>query len=80
MKWEEDLIREQYLKELRRVGEYLVKNAEEIVGKDSMMNLDQIDISIELAYDRIPKLNISKRVSIKNELFFLFARNLHVVL
>lgn len=66
MKWEEDLIREQYLKELRRVGEYLVKNAEEIVGKDSMRNLDQIDISIELAYDRIPKLNISKRVSIKN--------------
>lgn len=66
MKWEEDLIREQYLKELRRVGEYLVKDAEEIVGKDSMRNLDQIDISIELAYDRIPKLNISKRVSIKN--------------
>ena len=66
MKWEEDLIREQYLKELRRVGEYLVKNAEEIVGRDSMRNLDQIDISIELAYDRIPKLNISKRVSIKN--------------
>lgn len=66
MKWEEDLIREQYLKELRKVGEYLVKNAEEIVGKDSMRNLDQIDISIELAYDRIPKLNISKRVSIKN--------------
>lgn len=66
MKWEEDLIREQYLMELRRVGEYLVKNAEEIVGKDSMRNLDQIDISIELAYDRIPKLNISKRVSIKN--------------
>lgn len=66
MKWEEDLIREQYLNELRRVGEYLVKNAEEIVGKDSMRNLDQIDISIELAYDRIPKLNISKRVSIKN--------------
>ena len=66
MKWEEDLIREQYLKELRRVGEYLVKNSEEIVGKDSMRNLDQIDISIELAYDRIPKLNISKRVSIKN--------------
>ena len=66
MKWEEDLIREQYLKERRRVGEYLVKNAEEIVGKDSMRNLDQIDISIELAYDRIPKLNISKRVSIKN--------------
>ena len=66
MKWEEDLIREQYLKELRRVGEYLVKNAEEIVGKDSMRDLDQIDISIELAYDRIPKLNISKRVSIKN--------------
>lgn len=66
MKWEEDLIREQYLKELRQVGEYLVKNAEEIVGKDSMRNLDQIDISIELAYDRIPKLNISKRVSIKN--------------
>ena len=66
MKWEEDLIREQYLKELRRVGEYLVKNAEEIVGKDSMRNLDQIDISVELAYDRIPKLNISKRVSIKN--------------
>ena len=66
MKWEEDLIREQYLKELRRVGEYLVKNAEEIVGKDSMRNLDQIDISIELAYDRFPKLNISKRVSIKN--------------
>ena len=66
MKWEEDLIREKYLKELRRVGEYLVKDAEEIVGKDSMRNLDQIDISIELAYDRIPKLNISKRVSIKN--------------
>lgn len=66
MKWEEDLIREQYLKELRQVGEYLVKNAEEIAGKDSMRNLDQIDISIELAYDRIPKLNISKRVSIKN--------------
>ena len=66
MKWEEDLIREQYLMELRRVGEYLVKNAEDIVGKDSMRNLDQIDISIELAYDRIPKLNISKRVSIKN--------------
>ena len=66
MKWEEDLIREQYLKELRRVGEYLVKDAEEIVGKDSMRNLDQIDISIELAYDRIPKLNISKRVSIKD--------------
>ena len=66
MKWEEDLIREQYLKELRKVGEYLVKNAEEIVGKDSMRNLDQIDISIELAYDRIPKLNISKRVSIKS--------------
>ena len=66
MKWEEDLIREQYLNELRRVGEYLVKNTEEIVGKDSMRNLDQIDISIELAYDRIPKLNISKRVSIKN--------------
>ena len=66
MKWEEDLIREQYLKELRRVGEYLVKDAEEIVGKDSMRNLDQIDISIELAYVRIPKLNISKRVSIKN--------------
>ena len=66
MKWEEDLIREQYLKELRRVGEYLVKNAEEIVGKDSMRNLDQIDISIELAYDRFPKLNILKRVSIKN--------------
>ena len=66
MKWEEDLIREQYLKELRKVGEYLVKNAEEIVGKDSMRNLDQIDISIELAYDRIPKLIISKRVSIKN--------------
>ena len=66
MKLEEDLIREQYLKELRRVGEYLVKDAEEIVGKDSMRNLDQIDISIELAYDRIPKLNISKRVSIKN--------------
>ena len=64
MKWEEDLIREQYLKELRRVGEYLVKNSEEIVGKDSMRNLDQI--AIELAYDRIPKLNISKRVSIKN--------------
>ena len=59
-------MREQYLKELRKVGEYLVKNAEEIVGKDSMRNLDQIDISIELAYDRIPKLNISKRVSIKN--------------
>ena len=66
MKWEEDLIREQYLMELRRVGEYLVKNAEDIVGKDSMRNLDQIDISIGLAYDRIPKLNISKRVSIKN--------------
>ena len=66
MKWEEDLIREQYLKELRQVGEYLIKNAEEIAGKDSMRNLDQIDISIELAYDRIPKLNISKRVSIKN--------------
>lgn len=66
MKWEEDLIREQYLKELKQVGEYLVKNSEEIVGKDSMRNLDQIDISIELAYDRIPKLNISKRVSIKN--------------
>lgn len=66
MKWEEDLIREQYLKELRQVGEYLVKNAEEIVGRDSLKNLDQIDISIELAYDRIPKLNISKRVSIKN--------------
>lgn len=66
MKWEEDLIREQYLKELMRVGEYLIKDAEEIVGKDSMRNLDQIDISIELAYDRIPKLNISKRVSIKN--------------
>lgn len=66
MKWEEDLIREQYLKELRQVGEYLVKNAEEIVGRDSLRNLDQIDISIELAYDRIPKLNISKRVSIKN--------------
>ena len=66
MKWAEDLIREQYLKELRQVGEYLVKNAEEIVGRDSMRNLDQIDISIELAYDRIPKLNISKRVSIKN--------------
>lgn len=66
MKWEEDLIREQYLKELRQVGEYLIKNADEIVGKDSMRNLDQIDISIELAYDRIPKLNISKRVSIKN--------------
>ena len=66
MKWEEDLIREQYLKELRRVGEYLVKDAEEIVGRDSMRNLDQIDISIELADDRIPKLNISKRVSIKN--------------
>ena len=66
MKWEEDLIREQYLEELRRVGEYLLKNAEEIVGKDSMRNLDQIDISIELAYDRIPKLNILKRVSIKN--------------
>ena len=66
MKWEEDLIREQYLKELKQVGEYLVKNADEIVGKDSMRNLDQIDISIELAYDRIPKLNISKRVSIKN--------------
>lgn len=66
MKWEEDLIREQYLNELRRVGEYLIKNADEIVGKDSMRNLDQIDISIELAYDRIPKLNISKRVSIKN--------------
>ena len=66
MKWEEDLIREQYLKELRQVGEYLVKNSEEIVGRDSLRNLDQIDISIELAYDRIPKLNISKRVSIKN--------------
>lgn len=66
MKWEEDLIREQYLKELKQVGEYLIKNADEIVGKDSMRNLDQIDISIELAYDRIPKLNISKRVSIKN--------------
>ena len=66
MKWEEDLIREQYLKELRQVGEYLIKNAEEIAGRDSMRNLDQIDISIELAYDRIPKLNISKRVSIKN--------------
>ena len=66
MKWEEDLIREQYLKELKQVCEYLVKNAEEIVGKDSMRNLDQIDISVELAYDRIPKLNISKRVSIKN--------------
>lgn len=66
MKWEEDLIREQYLNELRRVGEYLIKNAEEIVGKDSMRNLDQIDISIELSYERIPKLNISKRVSIKN--------------
>lgn len=66
MKWEEDLIREQYLKELRQVGEYLIKNAEEIVGRDSLRNLDQIDISIELAYDRIPKLNISKRVSIKN--------------
>ena len=66
MKWEEDLIREQYLKELRQVGEYLVKNSEEIVGRDSMRNLDHIDISIELAYDRIPKLNISKRVSIKN--------------
>ena len=66
MKWEEDLIREQYLKELRQVGEYLVKNAEEVVGKDSMRNLDQIDISIELSYERIPKLNISKRVSIKN--------------
>ena len=66
MKWEEDLIREQYLKELKQVGESLVKNADEIVGKDSMRNLDQIDISIELAYDRIPKLNISKRVSIKN--------------
>ena len=66
MKWEEDLIREQYLKELRQVGEYLIKNAEEIAGKDSMRNLDQIDISIELAYDRIPKLNISKRVSSKN--------------
>lgn len=66
MKWEEDLIREQYLKELKQVGEYLVKNSEEIVGRDSMRNLDQIDISIELAYDRIPKLNISKRVSIKN--------------
>lgn len=66
MKWEEDLIREQYLKELRQVGEYLIKNAEEIAGKDSMRNLDQIDISVELAYDRIPKLNISKRVSIKN--------------
>lgn len=66
MKWEEDLIREQYLKELKQVGEYLIKNSEEIVGRDSMRNLDQIDISIELAYDRIPKLNISKRVSIKN--------------
>ena len=66
MKWEEDLIREQYLKELKQVGGYLVKNADEIVGRDSMRNLDQIDISIELAYDRIPKLNISKRVSIKN--------------
>ena len=66
MKWEEDLIREQYLKELRQVGEYLIKNSEEIAGRDSMRNLDQIDISIELAYDRIPKLNISKRVSIKN--------------
>ena len=66
MKWEEDLIREQYLKELRQVGEYLIKNADEIAGRDSMRNLDQIDISIELAYDRIPKLNISKRVSIKN--------------
>lgn len=66
MRWEEDLIREQYLKELRQVGEYLIKNAEEIVGRDSLRNLDQIDISIELAYDRIPKLNISKRVSIKN--------------
>lgn len=66
MKWEEDLIREQYLKELKQVGEYLIKNADEIVGRDSMRNLDQIDISIELAYDRIPKLNISKRVSIKN--------------
>ena len=66
MKWEEDLIREQYLKELKQVGEYLIKNADEIVGKDSMRNLDQIDISIELAYDRIPKLSISKRVSIKN--------------
>lgn len=66
MKWEEDLIREQYLKELKQVGEYLIKNAEEIVGRDSLRNLDQIDISIELAYDRIPKLNISKRVSIKN--------------
>ena len=66
MKWEEDLIREQYLKELRRVGEYLVKDAEEIVGKDSMRNLDQIDISIELSCEMIPKLNISKRVSIKN--------------
>ena len=66
MKWEEDLIKEQYLKELKQVGEYLIKNADEIVGKDSMRNLDQIDISIELAYDRIPKLNISKRVSIKN--------------
>ena len=66
MKWEEDLIREQYLKELRQVGGYLVKNAEEIVGRDSLRNLDQIDISIELTYDRIPKLNISKRVSIKN--------------
>lgn len=66
MKWEEDLIREQYLKELRQVGEYLIKNAEEIAGRDSMRNLDQIDISIELSYERIPKLNISKRVSIKN--------------
>lgn len=66
MKWEEDLIREQYLKELMQVGEYLIKNADEIVGRDSLRNLDQIDISIELAYDRIPKLNISKRVSIKN--------------
>lgn len=66
MKWEEDLIREQYLKELKQVGEYLIKNSDEIVGRDSMRNLDQIDISIELAYDRLPKLNISKRVSIKN--------------
>lgn len=66
MKWEEDLIREQYLKELKQVGEYLIKNADEIVGRDSLRNLDQIDISIELAYDRIPRLNISKRVSIKN--------------
>ena len=66
MRWEEDLIKEQYLKELRRVGEYLIKNAEEIVGSDSLRNLDEINIKIDLAYDRIPKLDISKRVSIKN--------------